>query len=117
MNFQSAEPNEVLQIFRLLSTEGKWELGFRQMLFGMRVSLSQIGDCYYTLDYCAADDPGFALTLLLTVMKILERYPENVTPRQLQNEFPRCDRKPMNLDPCWLKLQEMAKDSVGAVDG
>jgi hypothetical protein len=112
MNFDPAPPNDVIHYYRLLSTEGKWELGFRQMLFGVRVSLSRIGDCCYALDYCAADNPEFAAQLLTVVWLILTRYPEDVTPRQLQDAFPRFERKPINLDPCWPSLLEMALEGA-----
>lgn len=111
MKFHPAPANDIIHSARALSEQGKWEFGFRQMIFGVRVSLSRIGDCAYTLDYCAADDPGFALLLYATMLAILERYPEDVAPYQLERDFPSYEIKPINRDPqCWPRLQEMAAE-------
>lgn len=115
MKFHRVEPNQVIHQCRCLSEEEKWEIGFRQMLFGVRVSLSRIGDEFYTLDYCAADDVGFALLLFATILQILDRYPEDVTPQQLERDFPRYEIKPINRDPhCWPRLQQMAIEAQEA---
>lgn len=108
MRFCATEQNEVIDVMRFLSEEGVWEFGIRRVIFGWRVALSQIGDCCYTLDYCAGGDFGFAMVLLATIAKILESYPESVRIRQIQDAFPRYERRPINLDPCWTKLHEMA---------
>ncbi|HEY9657637.1 MAG TPA: hypothetical protein V6C65_04170 [Allocoleopsis sp.] len=86
-------------------------VGASAMLYGRRVALSRIGDGYYTLNYCAGSDTAFQAILLVTVMVILDRYPEDVTPRQIQDDFPSFQIKPINLDPyCWVRLQEMAQE-------
>jgi len=109
MKFTKAEPNEDFAIARWLSVSGRWELGFRRMLFGVRVSLAKVGAGGCCIDYCAADDKGFALILLATVVQILERYPEEVSDLQLRQDFPTYDIKPINKDPqCWARLQAMA---------
>jgi hypothetical protein len=109
MRFLPAEPNNVIHECRCISEAGKWEFGFRRVMFGVRVSLSQIGDDGYTLDYCAAKQRDFALLLFATVLIALEPYPEDVMRSQLQKDFPRFDIKPINRDPCcWKRLQEMA---------
>lgn len=109
MKFTQAEPNENFEIARWLSEGGRWEFGFRQMLFGVRVSVAGVDAYGCCLDYCAADEEGFALALLATVAKILERYPENVTERQLKQDFPQYNIKPINKDPqCWAQLQAIA---------
>lgn len=115
MKFTLSQPHTDMDIACWKSEQGKWEIGFRQMLFGVRVSLTRIGDEWYTLDYCAADQPGFAWLLLATVVKILERYPEDVNPNQLQRDFPGYEIKPINKDPyCWQRLQQMAElETVG----
>lgn len=110
MKFTKTEPNEVFDAFRCISTNGKWEAGCRRMLFGIRVGLSRIGDCCYTLDYCSGDDPAFTLQLMATLIQILQQYSEDITPVQIQRDFPRYEVKPINRDPhCWQRLQEMAQ--------
>lgn len=113
MEFISAHPNEVIDRLRWQSLDGAWEIGLRQMLFGVRVSLSRIGDEVYTLDYCAGVDLLFAATLLATICKILERYPESIAPEQLQRDFPGYTVRPIDRDPyCWSRLQAMAAQEV-----
>lgn len=109
MNFQRKEPNENLDIARWESTQGNWQLGIRQVLFGVRVALYKTGNQWWTLDYCAGDDESFALLLLAVVAAILEKWPEEATERQFQDYFPRFEVKPINNDPaCWEQLQALA---------
>lgn len=111
MQFNSVEPDINYDIMKFRSTEGRWEMGLRSVLFGVRVRLSQVGSGWCVLDYCAGNDPGFALTLLAVVAKILERYQEEVSEATLENAFPGYERKPINRDPkCWNRLQEMAME-------
>lgn len=109
MRFKEGQPNISLMCGRLESEEGHWNLGFRPVMFGFRLSLYKTGNQWYTLDYCTANNSGFAIVLLLVVERILERYPEDVTERQLQDDFPRFHVKPIDRDPaCWQQLQAMA---------
>ncbi len=112
MNFSRTEPDENFDILRCLSEEGKWEFGVRQMLFGVRICGNPVGDGCYTFDYCAGNDMVFALQLFATVARILDLYPEDATPRQIQRDFPKYEIKPINRDPySWERLQEMAADT------
>lgn len=112
MKFTKTEPNDVFDAFRCISLKGKWEFGCRRMLFGVRVGLSRIGDDSYTLDYCSGDNPEFTLTLIATMLKILERYPEDIAPLKLSQDFPKYEIKPIDRDPtCWKRLEEMATRS------
>lgn len=114
MKFQRSTPNETYPIIRFVSLENRWELGFCPMMFGIRVCLSQVNSPLITLTYCAGPNEGFALLLLATIATILQPYPETVTERQLQDDFPRYSIKPINLDPvCWPRLMEMS-EAVGA---
>jgi hypothetical protein len=109
MKFTKAEPNEVFDALRFISQEGRWEFGCRRMLYGIAVGLSRIGDYSYTLDYCSGDDPSFTFMLLATMAKILERYPEDIVPWKLRQDFPAFEVKPIDRDPtCWKRLQEIA---------
>ena len=113
MKFTKTEPDENFDILRCVSENNKWEIGMRRMLFGVRICGNPVGDCCYAFDYCAADDQIFAIELFATVVNILEKYPETTTARQLQDNFPRYEVKPINRDPyCWKRLQEMAIDAI-----
>lgn len=55
MQFTKTEPN--INFFQRLVSENEiWEVGFTQMLFGVRVRASIVGNGWCTLDYCAGDD-------------------------------------------------------------
>jgi hypothetical protein len=53
MNFNPAEPNENF-FQRWISEEGRWEIGFYRVIFGVRVRLGLVGADGVILDYCAA---------------------------------------------------------------
>lgn len=93
---------------RYLSENGVWEVGFAQMLFGVRVRAGLADGCTFSVDYCAGPDRLFQAQLLAVVIRILEQYPENVSVRELENSLPTYQIRPINLDPCWQKLLDMA---------
>ncbi len=79
------------------------------MMFGVRIraGLTDSGCC--DIDYCAGADKLFQLELLATVILILEKFPEDISGAEVGRTMPSYITKPINLDPCWVKLQEMAK--------
>jgi hypothetical protein len=94
---------------RWVSVGGRWEIGFTQMMFGVRVRMGLVGCGCVDLDYCAGADEEFQQELLRTVMTILIPISEDISPRQLSDTFPRYQIKPINKDPdCWPALQKMA---------
>ena len=112
MVFTLSAPDENY-FHRWVSTGGRWEIGFVQMMFGVRVRAGLCGHGWVALDYCAGDDHQFQLELLRTVMAALISFPEDVTERQIQDVFPRYDVKPINRDPtCWPELQRMANEAL-----
>ncbi len=111
MKFTRTEPNKDFDIIRCVSENNKWEIGIRQMLFGVRICGNPTGNGAYSFDYCAGDDQLFALELFAAVVNILERYTEETTSTQIRIDFPPYEIKPINKDPyCWKRLQEMAEN-------
>lgn len=109
MKFTKAESNENFPLGRWVSENNVWEIGFRPMLFGVRVSLGKVGSDWITLDYCAGDNQSFAFILFATVARILMALPETVTEQQLRQTFPAYTVKPIDRDPyCWERLKELA---------
>jgi hypothetical protein len=85
---------------RLVSENGIWEVGFRQMIFGVRVSAGRIDPDYeaatfYAIDYCAGRDRAFCLQLFATVVILLSALPESVSERQVMRLFPSYTVKPI----------------------
>ncbi len=67
------EDNDDLELFqRLVSEDGKIEMGIHPVIFGYRVRAGYVGDMVYQLDWCGGDDQE-QLELLYSIMKnILE---------------------------------------------
>ncbi len=110
MQFTKATSNENFPKGRWISENNVWEIGFLPVLYGVRVRLGKVGSACVDLDYCAGDNLGFALILLVTVINILEALPESITAQQIEKLFPMYEVKPIDRDPyCWRRLQELAK--------
>jgi hypothetical protein len=95
-----------------LSSGGRWELGFRQMLFGVRVSMSEKDSPFISLDLCAGADVGFQLEVLRVVMAILLNVNEDVTEQELKSFFPECFVKPIFKDECWEQMKRLADETL-----
>lgn len=67
------EDNDDLELFqRLVSEDGKIEMGIHPVIFGYRVRAGYVGNMIYELDWCGGDDQE-QLELLYSIMKnILE---------------------------------------------
>lgn len=115
MVFEQAPLTENFDMVRYVSKGGVWEVGLKQMLFGVRVRLGRVGDMGADLDYCAGADPEMQQTLLRTVMLIVLPVPETASVEELTAPFPRCRRKPVFLDPCWPMLQDLAYKALEQV--
>lgn len=80
------------------------------MIFGVRVRCGRVGKGYVALDLCAGSDTKFQLELLRCVMIVLIPVSEDISEAEMEAIFPQCVRKPINTDPCWPIIQEMALD-------
>jgi hypothetical protein len=93
-----------------ISEGGQWEIGARSMIFGVRICGNRVGSIAFAFDYCAGANVGFVHILLLVMLSILESLPEETTERELQNMLPSWEIRPIDKDPCWQKLQQLAID-------
>jgi hypothetical protein len=108
MMFKPAEPDENF-FYRWVSTGGRWEMGFTQMMFGVRVRVGRVGCGCVDVDLCAGADRQFQDELLRAVMTVLIPVAEDIGPREMSDMFPRYNVKPINLDPvCWPTIKAMA---------
>lgn len=101
MTFKETTPDENF-CYRLISAEGRWELGYYQVLYGIRIRLGRPGNGWCNLDYCAGDQSAYQHILLHCVRTILSCVPESVSERELEKMFPRQDVKPIFNDPVCL---------------
>lgn len=108
MKFTKAEPDENFPIVRFVSENNVWEIGIRPMMFGHRVSAGLVGSGCVEIDYCGGADGCFVIQLLATVVKIFSSLPETITLKEVKRFFPTYQVKPIDKDPCWEKLKELA---------
>jgi len=109
MKFTATNPDENFRLARFVSDAGRWEVGLRPMLFGVRVSLGKVGAWGPCLDYCAGEKFADQVNILSALLTILERLPEEMSEGEMQKFFPPQELRPMYNDPaCWEKLLALA---------
>jgi hypothetical protein len=108
MKFSVAPRTINFPISRFVSENERWEVGLVPVLFGVRVRAGIVGNNWVSVDFCAGDNPAFALELLATVIQIMSWLPENIAGAQVERMMPTWQRRPIDQDPCWQKLQELA---------
>jgi len=109
MKFSIAPRTINFPISRFVSENGRWEIGLVPVLFGVRVRAGLVGSDWVNVDYCAGDNPAFALELLATMLEIMTWLPEEITGGQVEAMMPKYQRRPIDRDPCWQKLQYLAE--------
>jgi len=114
MKFLPAEPSLNFPAVRYVSEQGKWEIGLFPVMFGVRVRMGPVNAPYCSIDYCAGADVEFQHKLMATVMVILAPVDESISPDAIERIFPGYNRKPINNDPCWTKLQALANSILVA---
>jgi hypothetical protein len=111
MKFRVAPRTINFPISRFVSENERWEVGLVPVLFGVRVRAGLVGSDWVNVDYCAGDNPTFALELLATILEIMTWLPEEITGGQVEAMMPAYHRRPIDKDECWPKLQAMAEQT------
>lgn len=88
MVFADAPITPNLEAARWVSNGGIWEMGFHAVMFGYRFRMGQNGEGWTTFDLCCGSDRVLQANMLLWMRVLMYRYPEDVTERKLQDEFP-----------------------------
>lgn len=110
MNFTKTHNNENYFV-RYISENEVWEVGFTQVLFGVRVRAGLVGSGCCVIDYCAGAEYGWQVILLMVVTNILEKLPESITEREISRMLPCQEIKPMSEDSkCWESLLSLPED-------
>ncbi len=111
MKLFTTETDKNFPIVKYISTNNKWELGIKPMMFGVRVCGSPNGQHGYTFEYCAGNNPVFAITLIQTMLAIFEALPEDISEKEVRRILPTYSVKPIDRDPtCWKALKQLAID-------
>ncbi len=94
MIFQRAEPNSEYRALRLLSENGRWELGLSPYQSGTRLRMGLAGRPPSVLDFCLGHDPGLCSPVMLAVLKLLESVPESASATEVDGVFPWAETRP-----------------------
>ena len=91
------------------SADGLWSIGLYPVIFGVRVVAWRDGAAGRAVDYCAGSDVFFALELLAVIAAIFRHHiPDGATEDEVMALMPSWQRRPINRDPCWPALRQLA---------
>ena len=113
MKFTQIEPHENLDLMAWRSESGRWEIGYRSVMYGIRVSLSLPESQSYALDYCCGTD-GSSLILVFQMLRTaLLDFDDTVTIGEVSRWFPVQNCKPIENDfDCFGKLMQLGVDAA-----
>lgn len=109
MIFRTVAPDENFDLLKLESAEGRWHLGLRRMLFGVRVCGNPAGEMFYTFDYCAGPVAQDIAQLLAVMRRIMWALPESAQDADVARILPGYDVRPVLRDArCMASLYALA---------
>ncbi|WP_155300664.1 hypothetical protein [Deinococcus kurensis] len=108
MQFEQADPTIEYDVVRRVSTDGRWEVGIRSVMFGKRVSAGLVGSQCWSVDYCAGPHMPSVAVLADVVERILRGFPDGAGTREVLAALPTYRQRPIFQDPCWHRLLAMA---------
>lgn len=109
MQLFTTSTDENFPLLKFTSTNNRWEIGIKPMMFGVRVCGNPVGDRGYTFEYCAGSNPYFAVNLMQTMLAIFDALPEDIKSREVIEILPSYSVKPIDRDPtCWQELKRLA---------
>ncbi len=125
MIFHETEPNINIDLLNWRSESGQFELGFRRVMYGCRVSLSDVAGGCYPIDYCLGLNTIQGVMVLSFVRHILYSVPDTdpvKTRRALKLKgFPIQVVKPIESDPetfaALLRMTTASGYPAGSLDG
>ena len=94
MTFQRVNPNGQYRALRLLSADGRWELGLSPYSHGMRLRMGLAGRPPQVIDFCLGRDPELFPRVLIAVVKRLELLDEISTSEHIDAVFPWAGTRP-----------------------
>lgn len=94
MTFHSSSPSGSYRALRLVSMEGRWELGLSDYSSGMRLRMGRMGKPPSVLDFCLGRDAALFGQVLAAVVARLEVLPEEASPSEIDALFPWAGTRP-----------------------
>lgn len=94
MTFRRADPNAEFRLLRLVSLEGRWELGLSTYQSGTRLRMGLAGRPPGLMDFCLGHDSRIPAPVLLAIVRRLEDVREDVTAGEIDAVFPWAGTRP-----------------------
>jgi len=94
VNFRRGEPGGHCPALRLVSVDGRWELGFALYASGMRLRMGRAGRPPSVLDFCMGHDVSLYPAILAAVLKRLDPVPETADHAAIDAVFPWARTRP-----------------------
>jgi len=94
VTFRRADPNAEFRLLRLVSLEGRWELGLSSYQSGTRLRMGPAGRPPGVMDFCLGHDCRMPAPVLLAVVRRLEEISEDATASEIDALFPWAGTRP-----------------------
>ena len=92
--FGRVDPSSDYRALRLLSEEGRWEIGLSPYHYGIRLRMGLTGRPPSVIDFCLGHDESIYSPVLLAVMERLEALPESSSAEEIDALFPWAGTRP-----------------------
>lgn len=94
MTFLRAEPTKEFRSLRLVSREGRWELGLSPYQGGTRLRMGLAGRPPAVMDFCLGHDSRIITPVLVAVVGLLRDVEETASPKEVDAVFPWAGTRP-----------------------
>jgi len=94
VTFRRADPNAEFRLLRLVSVEGRWELGLSSYQSGTRLRMGLAGRPPGVMDFCLGHDIRIPAPVLLAVVRRLEEVSEEAGEGEIDSLFPWAGTRP-----------------------
>jgi hypothetical protein len=94
MNFRRVNPTPEYRSLRLISEEGRWELGLSEYHTGTRLLMGLAGRPPSVLDFCMGHDSKIYFPILLAVINRLAPLPVSANTKEIDCIFPWAGTRP-----------------------
>jgi len=94
VTFRRAEPTGEYRVLRLVSEEGRWEIGLSRYQSGVRLRMGPAGRPPKVMDFCLGHDGRLYAPVLLAVVGILKGIPESASANEIDAGFPWAGTRP-----------------------
>ncbi len=94
MEFHKANPNSFYRSLRLISLEGRWDLGLSPYHYGCRLRMGPSGKPPSVMDFCVGQHPELWGKVLAYTLDQLAGLPESADAKMIDTAFPWANSSP-----------------------